>query len=177
MGAGNHLHRGRTPAPVSVYLRDLVDWCGTEVDLNAGGVFEAGHADYDSVLRYSTDRENEYFLVENRSALGFDTHSTSSGLAVYHCDTRGSNEFQQGTRERHYQCALLQADGHLDLEQALNQGDVGDLCTATAGTALSHTTVPASRAWDGSASGLTISEIGAPGEVITFRAGEVGCRT
>ena len=174
MAAGNHLDQGRTPAPVSAYLRDLVGWCGNQVDLNTGGRFEARHGDYDTALRYSTDAEHEYFLVENRSALGFDTHSTSSGLAVYHCDTRGSNEFQQGTRERHYQCALLQADGHLDLEQALNQGDMGDLYGATAGTAVSHATVPASRLWDGSDAGLTISDVGGPGEVIAFHQGPVG---
>ena len=174
MGAGNHLDRGRTPAPVSVYLRDLVGWCGNQVDLNAGGVFEARHGDYDTALRYSTELDSEYYLVENRSALGFDAHSTSNGLAVYHCDTRGSNEFQQGTRERHYQCALLQADGHLDLEQALNQGDGGDLYGATAGTALSHATVPASLLWDGSSAGLTISDVGAPGANVSFRVGEVG---
>ena len=76
MAAGNHLDQGRTPAPVSAYLRDLVGWCGNQVDLNTGGRFEARHGDYDTALRYSTDAAtNEYFLVENRSALGFDAHS------------------------------------------------------------------------------------------------------
>jgi M6 family metalloprotease-like protein len=174
MGAGNHLDRGRTPAPVSVYLRDLVRWCANEVTLNDGGTFQAKHADYDTVLRFSTDDSNEYFLVENRTKLGFDTHITSSGLAVYHCDTRGSNEFQQGTLDKHYQCALLQADGHLDLEHAINQGDGGDLYVETTGTAVSHSTVPSSRAWDGVDSGLTISGISEPGESMTFAVGPVG---
>lgn len=173
MGAGNHLDRGRTPAPVSVYLRDLVSWCGNQVSLNAGGVVEARHGDYDSALRFDTDRSNEYFLVENRTKLGFDAHSTATGLAVYHCDTRGSNEFQQGTADKHYQCALLQADGHQDLEQAVNQGDGGDLYGEVEGTALSHATLPASRCWDGTESGLTISDIGAPGQTIAFTVGPV----
>ena len=43
MAAGNHLDQGRTPAPVSAYLRDLVGWCGNQVDLNTGGRFEARH--------------------------------------------------------------------------------------------------------------------------------------
>jgi M6 family metalloprotease-like protein len=173
MGAGNHLDRGRTPAPVSMYMRNLVGWCGQEVDLNIGGRFEARHGDYDTALRYSTGLDNEYFLVENRSHAGFDTHSPSSGLAIYHCDTRGSNEFQQGTRERHYQCALLQADGHLDLEGNLNQGDGGDLYGRAAGTVLSHSSKPASLKWDGAASGLTLSDISEPGPVISFRVGPV----
>lgn len=174
MGAGNHLDRGRTPAPISAYLRHLVGWTGTEVDLNRGGPFEAKQGDYDTVLRWSTGLDNEYFLVENRSRAGFDQHLPSSGLAVYHCDIRGSNEFQQGTREQHYQCALLQADGHLDLEANANQGDGGDLFGRVEGTAVSHATRPATRRWDGTESGLTISDVSAPGPVITFRVGEVG---
>jgi len=174
MGAGNHLDRGRTPAPVCAYLRDLVDWCGKRIDLNPGGAFEAEHGDYDTVLRYSTDTDNEYFLVENRSQIAFDAHSTSNGLAVYHCDTRGSNEFQQGTTDKHFQCALLQADGHLDLEQAINLGDGGDLYAQVTSTAVSHSTVPASLTWDGSASGLTLSNISAPGDTISFNVGPVG---
>ena len=65
------------------------------------------------------------------------------GLAVYHCDTLGSNEWQDGTRNEHYQCALLQADGHLDLENNRNPGDPGDLFQAQAGVVLSDTTMPA----------------------------------
>ena len=174
MGAGNHLDNGKTPAPVSAFLRDLVGWCGNQVDLNQGGVFEATHGDYDTALRFSSDADNEYFLVENRAMIGYDAHSTSSGLAVYHCDTRGSNEFQQGTLDKHYQCALLQSDGHLDLEKALNQGDMGDLYVKTPGTAVSHASVPASTLWDGADSGMTISEIGDVGEKMTFRIGSVG---
>ena len=174
MGAGNHLDRGRTPAPISSYLRQLVGWTGTEVDLTAGGRFSAKQGDYDTVLRYATGLENEYFLVENRSRAGFDQFLPSSGLAVYHCDVRGSNEFQQGTREQHYQCAVLQADGHLDLEANVNQGDGGDLFGRVEGTAVSHATRPATRRWDGTESGLTISDVSAPGEVVTFLVGEVG---
>jgi M6 family metalloprotease-like protein len=172
MGGGNHLDRGRTPAPVSMYLRHLVGWCGEVVDLSGGGQFSARHAAYDTALQYPTTHDNEYFLIENRFRDGFDAHLPASGLAVYHCDTRGSNEFQQGTREKHYQCALLQADGHLDLEQNLNQGDGGDLYAGIAGTALSHSSKPASLKWDGSESGLTVSEISDPGPVIRFTVGD-----
>lgn len=171
MGAGNHLDRGRTPAPVSMYLRHLVGWTGDVVDLSVGGEFSARHGDYDTALKFPTSMDNEYFLLENRYRDGFDTYLPASGLAVYHCDTRGSNEFQQGTREQHYQCALLQADGHLDLEQNLNQGDGGDLYGGVAGTALSHTSQPTSRKWDGSESGLTVSGISDPGPVIRFTVG------
>jgi len=171
MGAGNHLNNGRTPAPVCAYLRDLAGWCDTVVDLTQPGVKQARHADYRTVMKYPTDKFNEYFIVENRTKIGLDEHLPSSGLAVYHCDTGGSNEFQEGSSTRHYQCALLQADGRMDLERNNNRGDGGDLYGAISGTALSHATAPASRQWDNVDSRLMLSQISAPGETIQFRVG------
>jgi M6 family metalloprotease-like protein len=171
MSSGNHLNRGRTPSPICGYLRDLAGWC-TEVDLSSPQVYQARHGDYGTVMKYHTARVNEYFIVENRSQVGLDLHLPSSGLAVYHCDTLGSNEWQQGTPDRHYQCALLQADGHRDLEtNANNQGDGGDLYGTVAGTALSHATQPAAHLWDGSDSGLVISNVSPPGDVVAFTVG------
>ena len=172
MGAGNHLNHGLTPAPVCAYLRELAGWCDNKVDLSQPGPKQARHADYRTVMKYPTDKINEYFIVENRSKLGLDQHLPSSGLAVYHCDTRGSNELQEGSSTRHYQCALLQADGRLDLERNNNRGDGGDLFTAIAGTALSHATSPSSRQWDNLDSRLVLSQISAPGEIINFKIGQ-----
>jgi M6 family metalloprotease-like protein len=177
MGSGNHLNAGRTPAPVCAYLRDLAGWCDTELELNgAGGEREAEHGRYDMVLKYKTAAPNEYFIVENRCKLGLDGFLPSSGLAVYHCDTNGSNEFQDGLGSRHYQCALLQADGHADLEHNVNQGDGTDLYASVAGTALAHDTSPSSRLWNGADSGLVIGGIGVPDNRVRFRTGAAAPR-
>lgn len=171
MGSGNHLNFGRTPSPICGYLRHLAGWCDTAISLREPGEYEAKHAEYGTVIKMSTDRPNEYFIVENRSKLGLDQSLPSSGLAIYHCDILGSNELQEGSATRHYQCALLQADGHFDLEHNVNQGDGSDLFGAVVGVALSGTTQPASRRWDGADSGLMITGIGAPGASITFTVG------
>lgn len=171
MGSGNHLNYGKTPAPVCGYLRDLASWCTTAVELVPGGEFTVRHGDYGTVQRYLTGKPNEYFIVENRSKLGLDQYLPSSGLAVYHCDINGSNEFQEGSARRHYQCALLQADGRQDLERNANAGDGEDLFASIAGTALTHDSRPSSRLWDGSDSGLTLSSVSPPGREMKFRVG------
>jgi subtilisin-like proprotein convertase family protein len=130
------------------------------------------HGAYDTVMKYHTSKPNEYFLVENRTKMDLDRGAVASGLAVYHCDILGSNELQQGTATRHYQCALLQADGRRDLELDENQGDGADLFEAIAGTALSSTSVPNTREWDGRDSGLVIADITPPGPTITFSVGQ-----
>ena len=171
MGSGNHNDSGRSPSPVCAYLRDLAGWCDNEVPLNNAGVVEAKQGDYNTVFRFSTSKPNEYFLLENRSRMGLDRGLPASGLAVYHCDTLGSNEFQQGTAAKHYQCALLQADGRRDLELNVNPGDGDDLFGAIGGVSLSDTSTPNSREWDGRASGLVISDVTGPGQIIKFKIG------
>ena len=171
MGSGNHLNAGRTPSPVCAYLRDLVGWCDNEIELDAGAEFEAAHGVYDTVLKYKTEAPNEYFIVENRSKLGLDQHLPASGLAVYHCDVLGSNEFQDGLGTRHYQCALLQADGNADLEHNINQGDGTDLFGGVRGAALSNATRPSTRLWSGADSGLSLGDIGMPDARVKFRVG------
>ncbi len=171
MSSGNHNGNGKRPSPICAYLRDLAGWCQNEVILNNPGVYEAKHGDYSTIWRYRTEKPNEYYIVENRHQNDLDLALPDSGLAIYHCDTRGSNEYQDGTPDEHYQCALLQADGHFDLENTVNGGDSYDLFDAAQGTALSDTTIPNSREWDGTDSGLLVSDIGPTGDNMQFRVG------
>lgn len=173
MGSGNHLDNGRSPSPVCAYLRDLAGWADNAVDLNTAGSYEAKHGDYGTVMKFRASKGNEYFLVENRTRTGLDRALPASGLALYHCDIFGSNEHQEGTADRHYQCALLQADGRLDLERnPQNTGDSTDLYGPAAGVAVSSTSLPHTREWDGRESGLVVADISEPGEVVTFRVGQ-----
>lgn len=172
MGAGNHLDDGLSPSPVCGYLRYLAGWCPKVIDLHQGGNFDAVHGNYDTVMMYQSSRPGEYFIVENRSSNGYDRAGPASGLAVYHCDICGSNELQQGTERSHYQCALLQADGRRDLENNTNRGDGADLFGLVSGIALSSTSLPNTREWNGRDSGLVLSDISEPGDSISFSVGD-----
>lgn len=173
MGAGNHLGNGLSPAPVSAYLRDLAGWCNNVVDLNTPSTYQALSGDYGTVMKYRlNNKPNEYFIIENKSRIGLDRACPSSGLVIYHCDIFGSNEFQQGTATKHYQCAVLQADGRRDLENNQNQGDGSDLFASLSGIVVSDISSPNSREWDGRESGLVISDISAPGQTISFTVGQ-----
>jgi M6 family metalloprotease-like protein len=81
----------------------------------------------------------EYFLVEYRDQLKFDTYLPGSGLLIWHVDEEKWNHWELNTSEcRQYPCcsgqcsiwhplvALEQADGLLNLENAANYGDAGD---------------------------------------------------
>lgn len=171
MGSGNHNDNGRSPSPVCAYLRDLAGWCDNEIDLSVAKKHKATQGDYNTVMKFRTSKPQEYFLVENRSRMNFDRGLPASGLAVYHCDIKGSNELQQGTADKHYQCALLQADGRRDLELDANRGDGSDLFGALQGVVLSSTSTPNTREWDGRESGLVISDVSPPDAEISFAVG------
>lgn len=123
-------------------------------------------------MKFRTRFANEYFLVENRSRFGLDEYLPSSGLAVYLCDIEGSNEWQSGTVDRHSQLALLQADGRQDLESNL-PGDSSDLFDTTSGIVLQHNTQPSTRHWDGTDSGLIVSNIVVDQNGIEFVVGDL----
>ncbi len=168
MSSGNHLAGGKTPSPICAYLRYLTGWVKEEVALNAVGDYVAQHGDYGTFHIYKTSKPSEYFLVENRSRVGLDTYLPAEGLAVYHCDILGSNEWQGNSGDRHYQCGLLQADARSSLELDENTGDAGDFFANVAGDALTAATTPNSLLWDGGDSGLRVKDVSAPGAEMRF---------
>jgi M6 family metalloprotease-like protein len=162
------------PVHVSAYLKNEAGWTRTLTDAEAGEVsLMAGVNDF--VIHRRTD--TEYFLLENRLRRGRDAALPDEGLVIWHVDEDGSNSFEQMTPSRHYELSLEQADGLFDLERRQDYGDATDLFGAPDATSFGDTTKPDSRWWNGDASGLEISGISAPGEVVTFEIGVADDRT
>jgi len=67
---------------------------------------------------------SEYFLVENREKVGFDTSLVRGGLLIYHIDENQSSV--GNTDPNHHWVDLAQADGLRNLNTSSNRGDAGD---------------------------------------------------
>ncbi|MEI6503289.1 MAG: M6 family metalloprotease domain-containing protein, partial [Armatimonadota bacterium] len=110
---------------------------------------------------------SEYFLVENRQKLGFDTLLYGAGLLIYHVDeakfasTVNDQEWYPGTnRARHYAVALQQADARWDLEHNFNVGDAGDPYPGTANNrSFAFNSAPDSASYLAGPSGVQITGI------------------
>ena len=113
--------------------------------------------------------DTEYFILENRQKVGRDSVLPDVGLAIWHVDELGSNNFEQMTLFQHYECSLEQADNHFDLESGANAGDADDLFGAPKYRVFGSMTSPSSKWWDGLASGLEITDISAPGASMTVK--------
>ncbi len=113
----------------------------------------------------------EYFMIENRQKTGRDSGLPDHGVAIWHVDENGNNDFQQMTPFNHYQVSLLQADGENDLEYNQNTGDATDLFAAPDFVECTPVTNPDTHWWSGDASELGIRNISTSAATMTFDFG------
>jgi M6 family metalloprotease-like protein len=157
----------KNPVRVSAYLNRLAGWAHS-VTPTEPGMQGTLAADRDEFLIHPKS-PSEYFLIENRLATGRDAQLPTQGGCLWLCEHGGSNEHQDGTPTLHYECALIQADGERHLERGINLGDSGDLFHAGTQAEFGDATLPNSRWWDGTPSGLELRDIGPAGANLTFR--------
>ncbi len=168
MGAGATASE-KNPTQVGAYLKYKAGWAAGVVDITAGLT-----ATVDAASNRFFARRNgstEYYLIEGRVAEGRDAVLPASGLAIWHVDELGDNSNEQMMPSQHYECALVQADGRTDLEHdPQNSGDATDLFSGAVNARFGAGTDPSSLWWDGTPSGLEISEISAAAAHMTFKA-------
>ncbi len=114
---------------------------------------------------YSADTvDNEYFLVENRQRIGFDTYLPNSGLLIWHIDdgrTSNTGEWYPGlATSSHYQVALEQADGLYELEHKSDHGDAGDPFPGSfSKTSFNSNSIPNSDTYSGFTTKVSVENI------------------
>jgi hypothetical protein len=151
---------------ICAYLKNESGWATSVTPITPGITASVAAGDNDFYLYEKSS--TEYFIVENRQKSGRDASLPDAGLAIWHVDELGSNNYEQMTASQHYECSLEQADNRFDLENGTNGGDADDLFGSPYKTTFSDSTGPDSKWWDGSNSGLSMSSISAPAATMTF---------
>lgn len=175
-GDGNYClmaYGGSDTNPVEIcgYLKKEIGWATKETQITPGLFASVPAGTNEFFTHYNPKKKTEYFLIENRERQGRDAALPASGLVIWHVDETGSNNYEQMTAPQHYECSVEQADGCRHLEQGKNYGDSADLFAAPRATCFNDNTNPSAKWWDGSLSGLDISQISPPGNPMTFIAG------
>ncbi len=114
---------------------------------------------------------NEYFLVENRQKVGYDSYLPGDGLLIWHIDESkagNTEEWWSGQPSGvHYKVALEQADGLFELEHKTDYGDTGDpFPGSTNNTTFSALSTPSSHAYNDSATSVIVDDISVSGAVM-----------
>jgi M6 family metalloprotease-like protein len=155
------------PVPPCPYLRWLAGW-EEVIDLPNNPTQAVSYtvtANSHRCYKYANPQAaNEFFLIENRIQTQRDATLPSKGLAIWHVDENGSNNYEQMTPALHYKVSLEQADRNFDLEAAYGGwGDSEDLYPQPANSLFNDYSIPNAKWWSRQPSGLNITAIGPAG--------------
>lgn len=102
----------------------------------------------------------EYFMAQYRPQEGFDIYYPSSGMLIWHVDSRvnpGGGFLYDNSYTDHKLLKLEQADGLDEIENGTAGGNAGDYFQP--GNEFSHLTHPTSDLYDGTQTNLTVTDI------------------
>ncbi len=172
-GASNY-----NPVPPNPSLRSEEGW-ETVIDITdvPAGSLISHTANSLTTYRYShPNNPDEYFLIESRVRSGRNAAIPDEGLLIWHVDEAvPNNDHQEMTAEEHYRVSVEQADGLFHLENN-DDGDAGDLFHAGYADQFHDYTTPNSKWWSGEDSGLSIYNVSAVGETMSFTINPVCIR-
>jgi len=126
MAGGSYNGGAKTPAHFDAWSKiflGFVDPIIVESNLRQAAIPRAESNPVVYALRENPDNFTEYWLVENRRRIGFDSTLPGEGLLIYHVDNNAT--FSNSDPNR-YHVALEQADGRNSLAFGGSRGDNGD---------------------------------------------------
>jgi M6 family metalloprotease-like protein len=180
--ANSDTYSGETPVLPCAWSKYSLGWVeGTEstgiVSITAAGSVLADSSN--TTYRLVTDSAREYFWVENRYPLGYDRGLERwlgigfGGLAIWHIDKSKSDNTEECSPPTdctltHFMVAVEQADGNWDLEKDSNRGNKTDLWYSENVTTFDNVSTPDSNLYNGTLSGVSVSNISTAGETMNM---------
>ena len=143
-GCWNGTPEGSSPAHFSAWCKYVLGWVTPNQVITIGrpaaSTIEAVEDDKTKVYQFLTNTNGvadwtpygggagEYFLIENRQAVGFDADLPGTGLLIWHIDESEGNNDADIANVEHKLVDLEEADGldELDFLALDDQGDGGD---------------------------------------------------
>ena len=177
------------PCHMTAWSKDVLGWTNVTTlapDADLGVlVLDPVETSGDVIRIDAGDGSGDYYLLENRQRLGFDTSLPAPGLFVWQIDTETVNGAWAGnqvnTSASRMGVWLRQADGENSLAQTGQRGDPGDPFPGVSGATAFHAgTVPSAFTYNGSnglsgipantAAGVTLLDIQQVGSQMEFQA-------
>ena len=173
-GAKSSESHGQTPTHMCAWSKLELNWINPQVlDLSTNNLeVHASHSSSYNIIKVPTNDPQEYFLIENRSPLGYDAGlfrldniSFSGGLAIWHID-EGQREIDNtdNVDETHKLVDLEEANDPV-LDNNINEGQGTNLYYAGNSTLFDDSSVPNSKKYDGSTTNISVNNISSVGSV------------
>lgn len=176
MAHGSWLGSGTSPAHLDAWSRAKMGWVmpilmkSSSVSATVNQIETSATQ---SLYRFSIS-SNEYFLIENREKVGYDSQLPGAGILIWHIDESRTNN----NDENHKMVDLEEADGLDQLDKMINFGDSTDPWYSPHATNFADATMPNSHAYDGSLSlfGVTHTSITGISMTANFEVGTFAAR-
>lgn len=197
MGSGNYNGPGdigTEPSYLDAYTRLQFGWSRPTVIAGPPVLYNVAPAEISpTVLEYAIPGTTQYFLMENRQAIGSDAWLPGHGLLIYRVDAAIMNQKSVAWQNDCVECVtgagrnphpgivIRQAGGTQTLSMAGSAGDPGAASDpfpgSAANTAFSDSTHPSARGWGGQPSYLSVFGITQePSGDIVLAAGSAAAR-
>ena len=169
MDSGSYNNNSRTPEGYTVYERNAMGWIDIE-ELNSPKMIELGNiAETNQGYVIRTQKENEFFLLENRQQTGWDTYLPHHGMLIWHIDY-SQYSWNHGTvnnNKDHMRVTIVKAS---NLSNGVNTSILKGWPWpgSKKRTQFTSTTTPALQDWNGNAIDVPITNIQEIDGVISF---------
>ncbi|MEI7732782.1 MAG: M6 family metalloprotease domain-containing protein, partial [Verrucomicrobiota bacterium] len=158
---------GTYPSHPSAYCKKLLGWVVPTVVSNTG-IYNVPQVESVPVIYQLSGNfaATEYFLIENRQGVGFDTGlpGSSRGLLIWHVD----ETIADNNNRNHYMVGLEEANGARDLANSVDSGDDDDYFRSGNKTQFTATTTPNNKSYSSVVLGLDITNVSATASNMTF---------
>jgi len=161
-------YSGETPVMPCAYVRQTMGWVTPMSGSGTASLVATGASVADgtnTVHQARTQDTSQYFLLENRSPVGYDRGlevwlgASFSGIALWHIDTSVGGNSNDARRL----VDLEESDGSATASEATNLWYQGN---PMGGTVFDNTSVPSSKLNNGRPSGVTVTGFSIPGKTM-----------
>lgn len=170
MDHGSYNNNGNTPPNYSAFERYSVGWLNPRALSGAEDItlhtISTGPLD-GKALMIRTDKDEEYFILENRQQLGWDTYLPGHGMLVWHIDFDRAVWInnQVNNMPQHQRVDLIEADNVFT--EATRGGD--PFPGTSRNTTFTSTSSPAMTTWTNYDPDMPLTDIHESENVITFK--------
>lgn len=175
MDYGPYNNEGRTPPNYSFFERMSLGWVNPSEITSTGEYTLLPMEQNNDAYIIHTEKEDEFYILENRQKSGWDAYIPGHGMLVWHIDfnqSKWDNNIVNNTASHQY-VDLIEADNKKT--DATRAGDPfpgsGNI------TSFTSTTNPALKSWSGKATDVALSQIKEAGKNISFVATVTGNST
>lgn len=169
MDYGCYCNQSRTPPYYSAYERNALSWEEPLILTGADNIV-LNPIDKGGFALIATEKDTEFFLLENRQKTGWDTYLPGHGLLIWHIDYVPSVFAQNvvNNTKSHQYVDIVEANNKPSSSPSSNRA--GWTFPGTSNIAeFTSSTTPALKSWSGKSIDLPITEITEKDGIITFK--------